>query len=218
VIVLGLDPGASATGYGVVELAAPGATRLVECGVVRTVAASPLEQRLSHIFDAVSEIIARHRPDAVAVESVFVAKNPRSALVLGHARGAALLAAAKAAVPVWEYAPAMVKKTVVGVGAATKAQVQAMTARRLRLRTAPSPDDAADGVAVALTHCMRGARSFRRAAALAPGRDPARGGTRASSGSSGRREESTDGESAPVRRGAQAASQPGGRQPGSAVG
>ena len=163
-IVLGLDPGAAATGYGVVELAAPGGTRLVECGVVRTAASAPLEQRLSQIFDAVSEIIARHRPDAVAVESVVVSKNPRSARVLGHARGAALLAAAKADVPVAEYAPAMIKKTVVGAGAATKLQVQVMTARLLRLRTPPSPDDAADGVAVALTHCMRGARRFRRAA------------------------------------------------------
>jgi crossover junction endodeoxyribonuclease RuvC len=164
VIVLGLDPGTAATGYGVVEVAAPGATRLVECGVVRTDASSPLEQRLSHIFDAVTALILRHRPDTVAVESVFVAKNPRSALVLGHARGAALLAAAKAGVPVAEYAPAMVKKAVVGVGAATKHQVQLMTARLLRLRTPPTPDDAADGVAIALTHCMRGARRFRRAA------------------------------------------------------
>jgi crossover junction endodeoxyribonuclease RuvC len=145
VIVLGLDPGTAATGYGVVEVAAPGATRLVECGVVRTAASSPLEQRLSHIFDAVTALIVRHRPDAIAVESVFVAKNPRSALVLGHARGA------------------MVKKTVVGVGAATKRQVQLMTTRLLRLRTPPAPDDAADGVAIALTHCMRGARRFRRA-------------------------------------------------------
>jgi len=162
--VLGLDPGAAATGYGVVELEAPGVIRLVECGVVRTAASSPLEQRLSQIFDAVSEIIARHRPGAIAVESVFVAKNPHTALVLGHARGAALLAAAKAAVPVREYAPTMVKKTVVGTGTATKVQVQVMTARRLHLRTPPTPDDAADGVAVALTHCMRGARPFRRAA------------------------------------------------------
>ena len=162
-IVLGLDPGTAATGYGVVEVAAPGATRLVECGVVRTAASSPFEQRLSHIYDAVTDLIRQHRPDAIAVESVFVAKNPRSALVLGHARGAVLLAAAKAGVPVAEYAPAMVKKTVVGIGAATKLQVQLMTARLLRLRTPPVPDDAADGVAIALTHCMRGARRFRRA-------------------------------------------------------
>ena len=163
-IVLGLDPGTAATGYGVVEAAAPGATRLVECGVVRTAASSPLEQRLSEIFDAITDLIRQHRPDAVAVETVFVAKNPRTALVLGHARGAALLAAAKAGVPVAAYAPTMVKKTVVGVGAATKRQVQLMTARLLRLRTPPTPNDAADGVAIALTHCMRGARRFRRAA------------------------------------------------------
>ena len=83
--------------------------------------------------------------------------------MLGHARGAALLAAAKADVPVSEYAPAMVKKTVVGAGAATKQQVQRMTARLLRLSAVPTPDDAADGVAIALTHCMRAGRTFRRA-------------------------------------------------------
>ncbi len=163
-IVLGLDPGTRATGYGVVEQGdSPATRRLVECGVVRTDAAAPLEQRLAQIFDAVSDLIARHHPAAVAVESVFVAKNARSAVVLGHARGAALLAAAKADVPVSEYAPAMVKKTVVGAGAATKQQVQRMTARLLRLSAVPSPDDAADGVAIALTHCMRAARTFRRA-------------------------------------------------------
>jgi crossover junction endodeoxyribonuclease RuvC len=163
VIVLGLDPGTAATGYGVVEFAGPGASRLVECGVVRTAATSPLEQRLAQIFDAVTDLIAQHRPDVVAVESVFVARNPRSALVLGHARGAALLAAAKAGLPVSEYAPAMVKRTVVGAGAATKIQVQRMAARLLHLKTPPTPDDAADGVAIALTHGMRSARRFRRA-------------------------------------------------------
>ena len=162
-IVLGLDPGTATTGYGVVEQAAPGTNRLVECGVVRTDASAPLEQRLEQIFDAVTDLIARHRPGAIAVESVFVARNARSAVVLGHARGAALLAAAKAEVPVAEYAPAMVKKTVVGAGAATKLQVQRMTARLLRLSAVPAPDDAADGVAIALTHCMRTARAFRRA-------------------------------------------------------
>ena len=162
-IVLGLDPGTATTGYGVVEQAAPGTRRLVECGVVRTDPSAPLEQRLAQIFDAVTDLIARLHPAAVAVESVFVAKNPRSAVVLGHARGAALVAAAKARVPVAEYAPAMVKKTVVGAGAATKQQVQRMTARLLRLTTPPTPNDAADGVAVALTHCMRAGRHFRRA-------------------------------------------------------
>ncbi len=162
-IVLGLDPGTAATGYGVVELAAPAPTRLIECGVVRTTSPAPLERRLAEIFDAITALVARHRPDAVAVESVFVNLNPRSALTLGQARGAALAAAAKSGVPVAAYAPATVKKTVVGTGAATKRQVQAMTARLLRLAAAPAPADAADGVAIALTHCLRGARRFRRA-------------------------------------------------------
>ena len=161
--MLGLDPGTAATGYGVVEFAGPGASRLVECGVVRTAASSPLEQRLAQIFDAITDLIVQHRPDVVAVETVFVARNPRSALVLGHARGAALLAAAKAGLPVAAYAPAMVKRTVVGTGVATKTQVQRMAAKLLRLRTPPAPDDAADGVAIALTHGMRSARRFRRA-------------------------------------------------------
>jgi crossover junction endodeoxyribonuclease RuvC len=164
VIVLGLDPGTAATGYGVVELAVPAAARLLECGVVRTGSAAPLERRLLEIFDGVADLLARHRPDIVAIESVFVAKHPRSALVLGHARGAALLAVAKCDVPVIEYAPALVKQTVVGTGAATKRQVQRMTARLLRLASPPSPADAADGVAIALTHCLRGTRRFRRAA------------------------------------------------------
>ncbi len=162
-IVLGLDPGTATTGYGVVEQADGGTRRLVECGVVRTHPTSPLEQRLAQIYDAVLELIARHRPDAVAVEAVFVSRNPRSALVLGHARGAALLAAAKGGVPVAEYPPAVIKKTVVGAGAATKLQIQRVTARLLRLQAPPAPEDAADGVAVALTHCMRSARRFRRA-------------------------------------------------------
>ncbi len=162
-IVLGLDPGTATTGYGVVEQADDGTRRLVECGVLRTVPSLPLAFRLSQIFDSVGELLARHRPDAVAVESVFVHRNPRSALVLGHARGVALLAAARRGIPVAEYAPAMIKKTVVGAGAATKLQIQRMTARLLRLKSPPTPEDAADGVAVALTHCMRGGRRFRRA-------------------------------------------------------
>ncbi|MBI1722927.1 MAG: crossover junction endodeoxyribonuclease RuvC [Gemmatimonadetes bacterium] len=162
-IVLGVDPGTHATGYGVVERPEPGPHRLVECGVFRAPARAPLEQRLAAIYDAVTELITRHRPDAMAIENVFVARNARSALVLGHARGVILLAAARAGLAVAEYPPAVIKKAVVGAGAATKAQVQRMTAQLLRLKTPPSPSDAADGVAVALTHCLRAGRRFRRA-------------------------------------------------------
>lgn len=162
-IVLGVDPGTNATGYGVVERPEPGPCRLVECGVLRAPARAPLEQRLAAIYDALTELITRHRPDAMAIENVFVARNARSALVLGHARGVILLAAGHAGLAVAEYPPAVIKKAVVGAGAATKEQVQRMTAQLLRLKTPPSPSDAADGVAVALTHCLRAGRRFRRA-------------------------------------------------------
>lgn len=163
-IVLGVDPGTAVTGYGVVSRPGPGPHRLLECGVIRTPSGAPLDRRLAAIFDGVTELIARHRPDAVAIESVFVQRNAKSALVLGHARGVVLLAAARAAVPLAEYAPATVKKAVVGAGAATKDQVGRTLARVLGLRQPPAPADAADGVAIALTHCLRAGRTFRRAA------------------------------------------------------
>lgn len=123
----------------------------------------PLPSRLATIFEGIAELIAHHRPDVVAVETVFVQRNARSALVLGHARGVILLAAAQAGIAVAEYPPALIKKAVTGAGAATKSQVQLMLARIFRLRTPPSPSDAADGVAVALTHAMRTGRVLRRA-------------------------------------------------------
>jgi crossover junction endodeoxyribonuclease RuvC len=150
VIVLGIDPGTATTGFGVVR----GDARrpaLVECGVLRTSSQAPLATRLAEIFGGVAELIARHRPDMLAVEEAFYSKNARTALVLGHARGVILLAGARAGVPIREFAPAMIKKTVVGVGSATKQQVQFMTTLLLRLKSAPSPADAADGVAAALT-------------------------------------------------------------------
>lgn len=156
VIVLGIDPGTAVTGYGVVAREDGGAVQLKECGVIRTSSRAPLPQRLRDIYEGVSEVMARHRPDAVAVEGVFFAKNVRSAVVLGHARGAILVAASLHELEVAEYPPAEVKSAVVGHGRATKEQVQYMVQRLLRLREPPKPDDAADGVAVALCHCMRG--------------------------------------------------------------
>lgn len=160
--MLGVDPGTAATGYGLVERPATGPLRLIECGVVRPGASARFETRLAVIHEEVSAIIARHRPDAVAVEDVFVARNVRSAMILGHARGVILLAAAQAGLPVSAYAPRAVKSAVAGSGDATKGQVALMTARLLRLKSAPKPADAADGVAVALAHCLR-FRAMRRA-------------------------------------------------------
>ena len=156
-IVLGVDPGTATTGYGVVARAGDGAVSLVECGIVRTEATSPLPIRLRAIFEGVVEVIERVTPDVVAVESAFYAKNARTALVLGHARGAILLAATLRDLPVAEYAPASVKSAVAGTGRATKEQIQFMVQRLLRLREPPRPADAADAVAIALTHCYAAA-------------------------------------------------------------
>jgi crossover junction endodeoxyribonuclease RuvC len=161
VIVLGIDPGLATTGYGVVARGGGGAVALVECGVVRTAAGSPLADRLRQIFEGLGEVLARHAADAVAVEGLFYARNVRTTTVLGHARGAALLAAALRDLPVFEYAPAEVKNAITGTGRATKEQVQFMVQQLLRLRTAPAPADAADAVAVALCHCSVGVIAAR---------------------------------------------------------
>lgn len=156
-IVLGIDPGTATTGYGVVARAGGGAVSLLECGIIRTEATSSLALRLRAIFEGVVEVLDRTAPDVVAVESAFYAKNARTALVLGHARGAILLAATLRDLPIAEYAPAEVKSAVAGTGRATKEQVQFMVQRLLRLKEPPRPSDAADAVAVALTHCFAAA-------------------------------------------------------------
>jgi crossover junction endodeoxyribonuclease RuvC len=155
-LVLGVDPGTAVTGYGVVARTGGGAVSLVECGVIRTSPKAPLPERLRDIHLGVQEVIRRTAPGVLAVEGVFYSKNARSALVLGHARGVILLAAALAGLDVAEYPPAEVKTAVVGTGAATKDQVGFMVRKLLRLKEAPRPADAADGVAIALCHCFRG--------------------------------------------------------------
>jgi crossover junction endodeoxyribonuclease RuvC len=160
VLVLGIDPGTAITGYGVVARRGGGAVSLVECGVIRTSAGEPLAQRIREIYLEVDRLLERHRPGAVSVEAVFQGKNVRSALTLGHARGAILLAAALRDLPIAEYAPREIKKAVVGTGNATKDQVGFMVQQQLRLKDPPTPADAADGVAAALAHCLIG--SFPR--------------------------------------------------------
>jgi crossover junction endodeoxyribonuclease RuvC len=156
-LVLGIDPGTAVTGYGVVRADRPGMPVLVECGVIRTRARDPLPARLAEIHEGVRELIARHRPDILSLEDVFYSRNVRTTVVLGHARGVIMLAAEQAGVAVHEFPPAAIKKAVVGTGAASKEQVQFMLTRLLRLKSVPSPSDAADGVAAALTYVI-GAR------------------------------------------------------------
>lgn len=155
-IVLGIDPGTAVTGYGVVRGEPFGSMSLVECGVIRTHARDPLPSRLREIYDDVAELLERHHPDAMSIEDVFYAKNVRTTVVLGHARGVILLAAQQAEIAIYEYPPAEIKKAIVGSGGATKEQVQFMVMRLLRLKTPPQPSDAADGTAAALAHIMGG--------------------------------------------------------------
>ena len=161
--MLGIDPGSRATGYGCVEegRGGPGrGYRLVECGVVRP-RDSDLGTRLADIHAAALDIIDRLQPASVAIESAFYAKNARTAMVLGHARGVLVLAAALRGLPIHEYAPREVKKRVVGTGGASKEQVGYMVKHHLRLAEAPRPADAADGCAVALCHLLGGGTAPR---------------------------------------------------------
>ena len=155
-IVLGIDPGTAVTGYGVVRGEPFGSMSLVECGVIRTHSRDPLASRLREIYDDVVGLLERHHPDAMSIEDVFYAKNVRTTVVLGHARGVILLAAQQAEIAIYEYPPAEIKKAIVGSGGATKEQVQFMVMRLLRLKSAPQPSDAADGTAAALAHIMGG--------------------------------------------------------------
>lgn len=142
------------TGYGVVSGANPNEMSLLECGVIRTQARDPLPSRLREIHDGIAELLQRHRPDVLSIEDVFYARNVRTTVTLGHARGVILLAGEQHGVRVHELAPAEIKKAVVGSGAATKEQVQFMLTRLLRLKAVPKPSDAADGVAAALAYIM----------------------------------------------------------------
>jgi crossover junction endodeoxyribonuclease RuvC len=152
--ILGIDPGTAVTGYGVVEPSSQGAGDLIECGVIRTNPRQELWHRLDALHDGVLQLIDKHHPDTMALESVFYAKNVRTTVVLAHARGVILLAGARAGLAIVEFPPATVKKVVSGAGGATKSQVAYMVQRLLNLKEPPTPNDAADGVAVALTFLL----------------------------------------------------------------
>lgn len=147
--ILGIDPGSRLTGFGVLDCRLDSAT-YVASGTVNTVDGE-FQERLRLIFDSVTEIVAEYRPDVVAIESVFVAKNAGSALKLGHARSAAICATFEFDLDVFEYAPREIKQAVVGTGGATKEQVQHMVRSMLELDGDPSAD-AADALATALCH------------------------------------------------------------------
>ncbi|MBN1439647.1 MAG: crossover junction endodeoxyribonuclease RuvC [Anaerolineales bacterium] len=149
--VVGIDPGTATTGYGVIEENA-GRLTPIAFGTICTPADMPMPLRLLELHDRLIQIFALHAPESAAVESLFFQKNVRTALSVGQARGAALLALAEGRLPVSEYTPLEVKQAVTGYGGAEKRQVQTMVRTLLRLAEIPRPDDAADALAVAICH------------------------------------------------------------------
>jgi crossover junction endodeoxyribonuclease RuvC len=152
VLILGVDPGTATTGYALVAENAEGEVLLDRCGVFETRAGESMPERLRSIHAGLSALIRDAAPAAMAIEELFFSRNVTTALSVGQARGVALLAAAQAGLPVYEYKPAEVKQALVGYGAASKAQMQEMVRLMLGLAEAPHPDDAADAVAVAICH------------------------------------------------------------------
>ncbi|HET9919151.1 MAG TPA: crossover junction endodeoxyribonuclease RuvC [Ktedonobacteraceae bacterium] len=150
-ITLGIDPGTAIVGYAVVE-SQGGNLRVHVCDVITTPARMPLSQRLQTIYQGLSEIIAAYHPQEAAMEELFFAKNARTAMTVGQARGVAMLALANGGLSIAEYTPKQVKQAVTGYGGADKHQVGEMVRILLNLPAVPKPDDAADAAAVAICH------------------------------------------------------------------
>lgn len=164
-VVFGIDPGSERTGYGCIQ--SDGRHhRLVVYGSLSAGSAASFPERLLAIHEGLQSLLARHRPDCIAIENIFHARNVRSALRLGHARGVALLAASASGAEIVEYTPAEIKRAVVGFGRAEKPQVGQMVKLLLGLDAAPSPHDAADALAVAICHLHSTAGAIANAAAL----------------------------------------------------
>lgn len=150
-VALGIDPGTAIVGYAIVA-ARGSALDMIVCDVITTPAGMPLAQRLQQIYQRLSEIIAQYQPNEGAMEELFFAKNARTALTVGQARGVAMLAMANGGLTIAEYTPRQVKQAVTGYGSADKVQVGEMVRILLNLRAVPRPDDAADAAAVAICH------------------------------------------------------------------
>ncbi|UCF05129.1 MAG: crossover junction endodeoxyribonuclease RuvC [bacterium] len=153
-LTLGIDPGSHITGYGIVERQGRD-IRYIASGIIRVGRSKSKPERLLTIKQKLDEVLQRFAPDAVAVEEIFMAKNPKSTLTLGEVRGVILVAAAGAGVPVFEYTPREVKSSVVGAGAAHKSQVAAMVSRLLKPDHEPATVDETDALAVAFCHSLR---------------------------------------------------------------
>jgi crossover junction endodeoxyribonuclease RuvC len=151
-VVLGVDPGTAITGYGIIGETTTGEFVLLACGVIRTEPQTPMHLRLLELFEDLQALVREFTPDAMAIEKLFFGRNVTTAIAVGQARGAILLAAAINGLEVVEYTPAEIKQAVSGYGNAGKEQMQEMVRQLLGLSQIPEPDDAADGAAVAICH------------------------------------------------------------------
>lgn len=165
--IFGIDPGSERTGYGCIETDGR-RHRLVACGTIAAPSHTPFPERLFVIHAGLCELLAEHRPSCVAIENIFHARNVRSALKLGHARGVALLAASQAGVAIAEYAPAEIKRSLVGFGRAEKPQVGRMVRLLLGVDAIPGPHDATDALAAAICHVHHAHGAIAHAIGRAP--------------------------------------------------
>lgn len=151
-LALGIDPGTATTGYGLVRLRRDGGLVEVSYGVISTPKDSAPPARLEMLFDELTKLLKKNKPDTAAVEKLFFSRNVSTAIAVGQARGVILLALQKAGIAAFEYTPNEVKQAVAGYGSADKRQVQEMVRTLLQLDSIPKPDDAADALAIAITH------------------------------------------------------------------
>jgi len=152
VVVLGIDPGTATLGWGIIKRTEEVAYKVEAYGCIRTDKSTPFSRRLEEIHKQLGKIIKKYRPDIAAIEQLFFAKNIKTAITVGEARGVAILAAVAANLAVAEYTPLQVKQSLVGYGRAEKKQMQKMLKVLLGLKDIPRPDDAADALAIALCH------------------------------------------------------------------
>ena len=151
-LVIGIDPGTATTGYGLVRDLPDDNLQMVDFGVIQTPAGLPAAERLSLLYHRLRELLLLHRPESAAVEKLFFQNNVKTAIAVGQARGVVLLALAEAGLEIAEYTPNEVKQAVAGYGSADKKQIQEMVRILLRMAHIPQPDDAADALAIAITH------------------------------------------------------------------
>lgn len=152
--ILGIDPGIGITGFGLIEVSSRASARALDFGVITTTMNAPLPGRLKELYDSLQEIFDTAKPDVVSIEKLFFSKNITTGIAVAEARGLVLLVAAQREIPIYEYTPNEIKKTLTGYGGAKKPQMQEMVRLHLNLEKKPRPDDAADALAAAITHSL----------------------------------------------------------------